>query len=89
MTLTRNFENEMPESDSGTTISGFADSIRKCDVINPTCRLEPLYKMYVCLTIFLFRSGIAFYFHLFSTVQDTVRQKNKNKMCVVTFQKNP
>jgi hypothetical protein len=25
-TLTGNFENEIPESDSGTTISGFADS---------------------------------------------------------------
>jgi hypothetical protein len=29
MTLTGNFENEIPESDSGTTISGFADSIYK------------------------------------------------------------
>ena len=36
--------------------------------------------MYISLTIFLFRSGIAFYFHLFSTVQVTVRPK-KN-MCV-------
>jgi hypothetical protein len=33
--------------------------------------------MYISLTIFLFRSGIAFYFHLFSTVQVTVRQKKK------------
>jgi hypothetical protein len=31
--------------------------------------------MYISLTIFLFRSGIAFYFHLFSTVQVTVRPK--------------
>ena len=29
------------------------------------------------LTIFLFRTGIAFYFHLFSTVQVTVRPKKK------------
>jgi hypothetical protein len=36
--------------------------------------------MYISLTIFLIRSGIAFYFHLFSTVQVTVRP-NKN-MCV-------
>jgi hypothetical protein len=36
--------------------------------------------MYISLTIFLFRSGIAFYFHLFSTVQVTVTPK-KN-MCV-------
>ena len=36
--------------------------------------------MYISLTIFLFRSGIAFYFHLFSTVQVTVRPKQK--MCV-------
>ena len=43
--------------------------------------------MYISLTIFLFRSGIAFYFHLFSTVQITVRPKKK---CVfmVTCQKN-
>jgi hypothetical protein len=27
--LTENFENEIPESDSGTTISGFADSKKK------------------------------------------------------------
>jgi len=33
--------------------------------------------MYISLTIFLFRSGIAFYFHLFSTVQVTV-------ICTVT-----
>ena len=39
--------------------------------------------MYISLTIFLFRSGIAFYFHLFSTVQVTVRPKKKKKyMCV-------
>ena len=31
--------------------------------------------MYISLTIFLFRSGIAFYFHWFSTVQITVRPK--------------
>ena len=31
--------------------------------------------MYISLTIFLFTSGIAFYFHLFSTVQVTVRPK--------------
>jgi hypothetical protein len=36
--------------------------------------------MYISLTIFLFRSGIAFYFHFYSTVQVTVRPK-KN-MCV-------
>ena len=43
--------------------------------------------MYISLTIFLFRSDIAFYFHLFSTVQVTVRPK---KICVfmVTCQKN-
>jgi hypothetical protein len=35
--------------------------------------------MYISLTIFLFRSGIAFYFHLFSTVQETKAKKN---MCV-------
>jgi hypothetical protein len=34
--------------------------------------------MYISLTIFLFRSGIAFYFHLFSTVQVTVRPTKKN-----------
>jgi hypothetical protein len=33
--------------------------------------------MYISLTNFLFRSGIAFYFHLFSTVQVTVRPKKK------------
>ena len=33
--------------------------------------------MYISLTIFLFRSGIAFYFHLFSTVQVTTRPKKK------------
>jgi hypothetical protein len=36
--------------------------------------------MYISLTIFLFRSGIVFYFHLFSTVQVTVRPKRK--ICV-------
>ena len=36
--------------------------------------------MYISLTIFPFRSGIAFYFHLFSTVQVTVRPKKK--ICV-------
>ena len=43
--------------------------------------------MYISLTIFLFRSGIAFYFHLFSTDQVTVRPQKK---CVftVTLQKN-
>jgi hypothetical protein len=43
--------------------------------------------MYISLTIFLFRSGIAFYFHLLSTGQVTVRPKKK---CVftVTIQKN-
>jgi hypothetical protein len=35
---------------------------------------------FLVLTIILFRSGIAFYFHLFSTVQVTVRPKKK--MCV-------
>ena len=35
--------------------------------------------MYISLTIFLFRSGIAFYFHLFSTAQVTVRPKKKSK----------
>ena len=39
--------------------------------------------MYISLTIFLFRSGIAFYFHLLSTVQITVRPKKK-KICVFT-----
>jgi hypothetical protein len=39
-------------------------------------------------TIFLFRSGIAFYFHLFSTVQVTVRPKKKICVFTVTFQKN-
>ena len=29
MTAYRNFENEISESDSGTTISGFADSKKK------------------------------------------------------------
>ena len=43
--------------------------------------------MYISLTIFLFRSGIAFYFHLLSTGQVIVRPKKK---CVftVTLQKN-
>ena len=35
---------------------------------------------YISLTIFLFRSGIAFYFHLYSTVHVTWRQKKY--MCV-------
>ena len=39
--------------------------------------------MYISLTIFLSRSGIAFYFHLLSTVQITVRPKKK-KICVFT-----
>ena len=56
--------------------------IRLAD-LNPctTCTI------YISLTIFLFTSGIAFYFHLFSTVQVTVRPKKK---CVfmVTCQKN-
>jgi hypothetical protein len=56
--------------------------IRPAD-LNPctTC------TMYISLTIFLFRSGIAFYFHLFSTVQVTARPKKK---CVfmITCQKN-
>ena len=43
--------------------------------------------MYISLTIFLFRSGIAFYFHLFSTVQVTVRPKKKY-VFMVTCQKN-
>ena len=38
--------------------------------------------MYISLTIFLFRSGIAFYFHLLSTVQVTVRPKTNKNMCV-------
>jgi hypothetical protein len=42
--------------------------------------------MYISLTIFLFRSGIAFYFHLLSTVQITVRPKKKN-VFTITFQK--
>jgi hypothetical protein len=36
--------------------------------------------MYISLTIFLFRSGIAFYFHLFSTVQVTVRPVGIKKL---------
>jgi hypothetical protein len=38
--------------------------------------------MYLSWTIFLFRSGIAFYFHLLFTVQITVRPK---KMCVYGY----
>jgi hypothetical protein len=44
--------------------------------------------MYICLTIFLFRSGIAFYFHLLSTVQITVRPKKYIYVFTVTFKKN-
>ena len=44
--------------------------------------------MYISLTIFLFRSGIAFYFHLFSTVQVTVRPKKNICVFMVTCQKN-
>ena len=36
--------------------------------------------MYISLTIFLFRSRIAFYFHLFSTVQVTVRPKKNMRV---------
>jgi hypothetical protein len=36
--------------------------------------------MYISLTIFLFRSGIAFYFHLFSSSGHCKAQKNN--MCV-------
>jgi hypothetical protein len=56
----------------GMTISGFVDS----------------FTMYISLAIFLFRSGIAFYFHLLSTVQVTARPKKK-KICVfmVTLKK--
>jgi hypothetical protein len=43
--------------------------------------------MYISLTIFLFRSGIAFYFHLFSTVQVTARPK-KNVCLQSDVQKN-
>jgi hypothetical protein len=43
--------------------------------------------MYISLTIFLFRSGIAFYFHLFSTVHVTVRPTTKN-VFTDTCQKN-
>ena len=38
--------------------------------------------LYISLTIFLFRSGIAFYFHLFSTVQVTVRPKKYICVCL-------
>jgi hypothetical protein len=41
--------------------------------------------MYISLTIFLFRSGIVFYFHILSTVQVTVRPK---KICVFTVDNN-
>ena len=41
-----------------------------------------------CTTIFLFRSGIAFYFHLFSTVQVSVRPKKIICVVMVTCQKN-
>ena len=44
--------------------------------------------MYISLTIFLFKSGIAFYFHLLSTVQVTVRPKKKICVFTVTFKKN-
>ena len=44
--------------------------------------------MYISLTIFLFRSGIVFYFHLLSTVQITVRPEKKICVFTVTFQKN-
>ena len=44
--------------------------------------------MYISLTIFLFRSGIAFYFHLYSTVQVTVRPKKIICVFMVTCQKN-
>jgi hypothetical protein len=47
-----------------------------------------LCTMYISLTIFLFRSGIAFYFHLFSTVQVTVRPKKIICVFMVTCQKN-
>ena len=43
--------------------------------------------MYISLTIFLFRSGIVFYFHLFSTDQVTVRPKKKY-VCSWSRQKN-
>jgi hypothetical protein len=36
--------------------------------------------MYISLTIFLFRSGIAFYFHLFSTVQVTATASFLSKL---------
>jgi hypothetical protein len=44
--------------------------------------------MYISLIIFLFRSGIAFYFHLFSTDQVTVRPKKNKYVLMVTCQKN-
>ena len=44
--------------------------------------------MYISLTIFLFRSGIVFYFHLLSTVQITVRPEKKICVFTVTFPKN-
>ena len=44
--------------------------------------------MYISLTIFLFRYGIAFYFHLLSTVQVTVRPKKYICVFTVTFQIN-
>jgi hypothetical protein len=44
--------------------------------------------MYISLTIFLFRSGIAFYFHLLSTVLITVRPKKYIYVFTVTFKKN-
>ena len=43
--------------------------------------------MYISLTIFLFRSGIVFYFHLFSTDQVTVRPKKKY-VCLWSRKKN-
>ena len=49
--------------------------IRLADLNPFTC------TMYISLTIFLFRSGIVFNFHLLSTIQITVRPKKKN-VCV-------
>jgi hypothetical protein len=57
--------------------------------MNPTCRLEQHVQCtgYISLTIFLFRSGIAFYFHLYSTVQVTVRPKKIICVFMVTCRK--
>ena len=57
--------------------------------LNP-CATCTMYKMYISLTtcIFLFRSGIAFYFHLFSTVQVTARPKKKNVCLQSDVKKN-